>query len=265
MRFAAANRRLAASYREEEDTLLVLTGEGVGGAGLYEKGIWKPSASLLAWVDDGGLHKAEGRPCSLCWLAEEKDRGDWVHHLKSLTIYRVRCRKHRQVNSWLLLEVLERDLRHPALDQVLTDYSRPVVFTDPLCGIFTLERQFDWFTGQVEWLGETCLVYLACDEREGETAAAALAAFTPIYQAAAAWDSRFRAFAAGELAGLASDWQEKAVTEEEFARRISISEFSMASDGSYTVYYDDGDLFYGHVIVITGSVERGPEDAEIAG
>ena len=187
------------------------------------------------------------------------------HGLKALTGYRVRCRRSRHTSAWMLLEVLDRDLRQPELDQVLADYNRPVVFTDPLCGEFSLNRQFDWFEGEADWAGESCLVYLECDEAGGETAGAALAAFRPIYQKAADWDRTFRTFAAGELAGLASDWQEKTVTEADFARKISISEFSMDPEGTYTVYYHDGDLFYGHVIVLTGSGETGPESAEIAG
>ena len=42
-------------------------------------------------------------------------------------------------------------------------------------------------------------------------------------------------------------------------------EFVMESDGSYEVYYDDDDMFYGHVILIDGNMDTGMEDADIAG
>ena len=269
MGLAAAKKRFEKDYQEQEEILTVLTNESVGGAYLYEKGIWVPSAGLLAWVDgEGTFHRAApGQICSLSWLVEEQEQHErgWGYNLKALSIYQVRCRKNLHTSSWLLLEVLGRDLEHPALEEVLADYKRPVTFTDPLCGEFALDRQFSWFACEMDWAGERCLVYLECDEEDGETAEAALAAFKPIDPAAADWDRRFRAFAAQELAELASDWQDTAVTEEDFARRISISEFSMDPEGTYTAYYDDGDLFFGHVIVITGDEESGPEDAEIAG
>ena len=74
----------------------------------------------------------------------------------------------------MLLEVVERDLHHPELDRILAEYQRSVEITDPLCGHFVLERNYDWFSAEVDWLGEECGVSLTCDEEGGETAEEAL-------------------------------------------------------------------------------------------
>lgn len=87
--------------------------------------------------------------------------------------------------------------------------------------------------------------------------------------------NKFRAFAAEKLTELANDWQDEgygdedgedlaAITEESFAGRIVISELSIDAEGDYEVYYDD-DMFWGHVIIVNGSVDGGMEDACIAG
>lgn len=274
-------KKFEADYQEEVVDLLVLISESVGGAGLYAKGIWQPSAEILGCVELSTGRLREGRGC-LFWLCEEKDKDGWTHNLRQLTIYHVKCREHALDNrpeglpggSWMLLEVVERDLHHPELDRILAEYQRSVEITDPLCGHFVLERRYDWFSAEVDWLGEECGVSLTCDEEGGETAEEALAGFRRIYGSLQEWDRNFRTFAARELTELANDWREDSedeeeesqpITEESFAERICISEFTMETGGDYVAYYDDDDMFWGHVIVIEGNIETGMERADIAG
>lgn len=274
-------KKFEADYQEEVVDLLVLISESVGGAGLYAKGIWQPSAEILGCVELSTGRLREGRGC-LFWLCEEKDKDGWIHNLRQLTIYHVKCREHALDNrperlpggSWMLLEVVERDLHHPELDRILAEYQRSVEITDPLCGHFVLERRYDWFSAEVDWLGEECGVSLTCDEEGGETAEEALAGFRRIYGSLQEWDRNFRTFAARELTELANDWREDSedeeeesqpITEESFAERICISEFTMETGGDYVAYYDDDDMFWGHVIVIEGNIETGMERADIAG
>lgn len=275
-----AYKKFELNYSETIEEMLVLTSEFVGNACLFEKEIWAPSAEFLASVNlaDGVFREEKG---FLSWLAEDNDKGDWIHNIEALTIYQVRCRKRIQTqedgtspvrNSYMLLEVTGRGLEHPELERVRADYQRGVELVDELCGRFELERRFDWFSGETDWLGETCQISLACDEEGGETAHDALTSFRQIFSSLQEWDQKFRAFAAKELTSLANEWQEdsdeenpKPITEESFAKRITISEFSMETDGSYTAYYEDGDMFWGHVIIIEGSLETGIEQAYIAG
>ena len=283
-------KNFASAYEETVQELLVLTSESVGGAGSIGNGVWRPSAEFLASVAlaDGELKEEKG---SLHWLAGDEDRNGWIYHLKPLTIYHVKCRAKKQpksdgsasgesnrahMNFYMLVDVVERDLHHPELERVLADYQRIVEFTDDLCGHFTLERRFDWFSAEVDWLGSKCNVLLECDEENGETAGQALAYFKQIYGNLQEWDKGFRDFAAEKLTELANDWladmeedeedgEENEITEESFAKRIGISELTMEPDGSYEAYYEDDDMFYGHVIIINGNVDTGMEDAYIAG
>lgn len=275
-----AYKKFESNYSETIEEMLVLTSEFVGGAGLFEKDIWNPSAGFLASVDlsSGEFREEKGY---LSWLAEDTDKGDWIHNIEALTIYHVRCRKRLPLpgeepspfnNSYMLLEVIGRGLEHPELERIRTEYQRGVELIDDLCGRFELERRFDWFCGELDWLGESCQVSLACDEEGGETAHDTLASFKQIYSSLPEWDQKFRAFAAKELTSLANDWLEDSeeedpepITEESFANRIYISEFSMETDGIYTAYYEDDDMFWGHIIMIEGSLETGIEQAYIAG
>lgn len=273
-------------YEEQTRELLVLTGEDVGGAGRVAEGLWSPSAGILGYVDLETGETVESGGC-LSWLAREEDKDGWIYHLKDLTIYHIKCRKikpekvmknaqPRFFNHFMLTEVVERGVENPALSKLLEKYKEVVVIEDGDCGTFTLERHFNWFAGTVDWLGEDCHVTLECDEENGTTADRALAQFKNIYANLKEWDQKFRAFASEKLTELANDWQDEgyddedgealvAITEESFAGRIAISEFSIDAEGDYEVYYDDDDMFGDHVIIVSGSVDGGMEDAHIAG
>ena len=52
---------------------------------------------------------------------------------------------------------------------------------------------------------------------------------------------------------------------DEFARRILLTEFTVSPGGRFTAWYEDDDMFWGHVITVDGTLKKGPVDAEIQG
>ncbi len=285
MNFEKEKKKYEKRYEEETRELLVLTGEYVGGAGSVGNGIWSPSADILGYVDlkTGETEEKEG---GLSWLAREEDKDGWIYCLEDLTIYHITCRKIKSgevmknapeqfFNQFLLTGVVERNVSNPQLSAVLEKYKEIVTLEDGDCGTFILDRHFNWFESALDWLGEECQVNLECDEDKGLTAEKALAHFKQIYRNLKEWDEKFRRFAAEKLAESACEWQDDAsdeegeeapvITEEIFAQRIKICEFSIDAEGDYEVYYNDDDMFFGHVIIIDGSVDGEMEDAYIAG
>lgn len=278
-------------YAAEPIEIIVLTGQSVGGAGKAGGAeLWTPSADVLAYIDEHGAVVAEaGR---LSWLATDAQREGWVHALAALTQYRVRVRRATPdpaeyatcnlpvpdlSHHFALDEVIERDLTVPALGDRRDEWVRPVVLSTDL-GAFTLDRSFGWFTGEVPWAGDRVSVSLSVDDdaRNGaETCEGALARLRGLLADLPDVDDRWRAFAAEKLTDLANGWQAEdeeddapapaPITRETFAERIRLSELSIAADGSATPYYDDGDLFFGHVIVIDLQADGSLTDASIAG
>lgn len=84
-----------------------------------------------------------------------------------------------------------------------------------------------------------------------------------------ALDRQLRAYAAGHMLDTANDWlgdaDEEPITAEQFADRITLSELAFRNDGSIEAYYDDGDIFWGHCIIVRMDKNGNIEDAEIAG
>ena len=85
------------------------------------------------------------------------------------------------------------------------------------------------------------------------------------------WDRDMRASAARELTELACEWRESAdeevpeITEESFARRIELRSIAMDADGSFSAYFDDDDMFFGHCVTAYGTLANGVTAANMEG
>ena len=174
-------------------------------------------------------------------------------------------------NQFLIVEVLEEDAPCPALDEVLAEYRKPVVLADGELGELSLDKDLDMFEGEVLWRGEQICVSLEVDAANEDTWADARRAMKTMLADQERWDRDMRAFAARELTELACEWRESAdeevpeITEESFAQRIELRTIAMDADGSFSAYFDDDDMFFGHCVVVYGSLTDGVASAEMAG
>lgn len=127
------------------------------------------------------------------------------------------------------------------------------------------------FEGGISWWGEDIDTSLEVDSSSEDTWTAAVAAMKQMMTDQDRWDRDIRAFAARQLTELACDWRESAdeevpeITEESFARRIELRSIAMDADGSFSAYFDDDDMFFGHCVVVYGTLVDGVTSAEMAG
>ena len=269
------------TFEDEAREILVLLAGG-GGAG-KRNGFWDVSHYFIAYVDcqTGALHTGDGRivyPVS----DEEHDAGGILDRFRREGVYRLKARKkipHKvpegvtasSQNQFLIVEVLEEDPPCPALEEVLAEYRRPVVVTDEVLGELTLDKDYDTFEGGISWRGEDIDISLEVDSSSEDTWTAAVAAMKQMMTDEDRWDRDMRAFAARELTELACDWRESTdedvpeITEESFAQRIELMSIAMDPDGSFSAYFDDDDMFFGHCIVVYGTLADGVASALMAG
>lgn len=269
------------SFEEEVRELLILVA-GSSGAG-KRNGFWEAAHSYLAYVDceTGALHADEGRlvyPVS----DEEYADGGIVGRFRDEEIYRVTARRKiphevpegvaaSAQNRLLIVDVLEENSPCPALDEVLAEYRRPVFLEDEELGELTLDKDYDTFEGVALWRGEDIDISLEVDSSSEETWTAAVAAMKQMVADQDAWDRDMRTFAARELTELACEWRESAdeevpeITEESFAQRLDLTSIAMDPDGSFSAYFDDDDMFFGHCVVVYGTLADGVASAVMAG
>ena len=269
------------TFEEEAREVLVLLAGG-SGAG-KRSGFWGVSHYFIAYVDcqTGALHAADGRivyPVS----DEQNDAGGILDRFRREAVYRLKARKKipsevpegvtaSSQNQFLVVEVLEEDASCPALEEVLAEYRRPVVVVDEVLGELTLDKDLDMFEGEALWRGEQICVSLEVDTANEDTWADARRAMKEMLAEQDCWDRNMRASAARELTELACEWRESAdeevpeITEESFARRIELRNIAMDADGSFSAYFDDDDMFFGHCVTVYGTLADGVAAANMEG
>ena len=268
-------------FEDEAREILVLLAGG-GGAG-KRNGFWDVSHYFIAYVDcqTGALHAADGRivyPVS----DEQNDAGGILDRFRREAVYRLKARKKipsevpegvtaSSQNQFLVVEVLEEDASCPALEEVLAEYRRPVVVVDEVLGELTLDKDLDMFEGEALWRGEQICVSLEVDTANEDTWADARRAMKEMLAEQDRWDRDMRTFAARELTELACEWRESAdeevpeITEESFARRIELRSIAMDADGSFSAYFDDDDMFFGHCVTAYGTLADGVRTVNMEG
>lgn len=188
-------------------------------------------------------------------LSVQKIQGVWSTKFKD-EIFRLDI-------SEIMGEVQDVDLTKigEALKQTVT-------YEDEEFGVLTLDRGLGWFEGRTHWNGDEVHIHLNLkDDSSDEIDPVALANLKRMFSDQKDWQSRLKSFAANEMLDLKNDsWlgeDESDVTSLEFQERMSIDSISAYSDGDFEVFFDDGELFWGHSIIISGSVKDGPKDVSI--
>ena len=263
------------SFEKKEREIIVLRHEGGGGS--LRNGFWEWDEYFLAYVDceTGELYKEEGRT-----EFPVTDKENLPYHFEDETIYKLRVREKlpEEVpngalpikNHFLVVEVLEKNVACPELEEILTEYRKPVVIQDDILGELTYDKQIKSFEGNIAWLGGKVHISLYVDKDNKSGITKAKKALKILVSEPEKWDADLRSFAAKKLTKLACEWAESdeeaaEITEESFAKRISLSLIWMTSGGSFSAYFDDDDLFFGHSITVCGSPKKGLLSADIEG
>ncbi len=270
------------SYKSEEKEILILIGSVSGGAGKFRDS-WDASQSFLAYVDLEINELKEGEGC-VDWLISEEESKEhgtmWPFYFQDDTIYRLKVRELKDenvpegglsyfYNRFMVVEVLEENIQNNELQAILTEYKKPVEIVDEKLGKFDLNKDYAMFEGSIKWLGEEVSVLLEVDVDDKETWTEVMDILRMLHEQQEQKDIEFRNFAGEKLTELANKWLEdenQEITKNDFIKRISLSELSISFDGgSFTAYYDDDDMFYGHVVSVYGNINDGLKSATIEG
>ena len=263
-------------FMPETTELIVLVKKNLGGAMVVGK-YCTPNLYFVAAVNPvtNELFQAEG---ILTWII--KQNKVFRCKMKGMKIYRVLVRKcilkelgenisTTMNNKYLLVKVLKKNVRDERLEEIRDEYKKPVYIDDAI-GRFTLNRDYDWFTGEIDWLGEKCSVYLNV-ESGALNADLQLEKLKAITANLAEWDSKVHKFVAVELTDLANDWQgdnetTSDITEEQFIQRIGTpSSVGIGTDNCVEFCFDDDNMFFGHTIVVRTNEMDELECADIEG
>jgi len=137
----------------------------------------------------------------------------------------------------------------------------------PSVGAIEFDEKYQCFSGK--YRRKPYSFTLTVDTSDRKALTGLIPSLSDIIRNIADIDSRARKYAASELLELKNDtWLEDGedmCSEDDFMARMSIETLSFSEDGDFEIYYEDGDLFWGHSIKVDitggGKIER----AEICG
>lgn len=247
-------------YADEEQELLVLNRKKPYGWGSFW-GYPRIFLSALAWIDCASdtLH-----PNVSTFAMLSKNRTSAVPmKFEALSAYRVTARRHlHREKNWLITGV-HGPARDPRLDQIISDYQKPVTLTDPL-GSFCLNRDYDWYEGRIAWLDGEAEVLLNVEPGETD-ASAAFNTLHRIVEDIPSFDRTCRTAVSEQMYDLLLDWYDEPITKEAFRDRIGMPFLSIDTDGSGMVSYESGELFADHVIQLEFDADLQPGETDLAG
>lgn len=271
-------------YESEEQEVVALINRCIGGGYNWKGKFWEMTVVTLGimFCDTGEVSTKEER---LDWSVTDEDRNGekgWGR-FRNEQICRLKIRRMKEEWAkdlvawpWCISEVIKPHEDCPELLAILDERNKPVIIEDKVLGILQLNRDFDIFEGAVSWCGTEVILSLEVNPESKSSWSRARTAAKKLVVDMENWDKSMREFAANELTQLANDWlaqdeenscdaKTNPITEEEFARRISMTELTVTSGGSFTAFFDCDEMFADHAVTIYGSLKKGIIGTNIEG
>ena len=156
-------------------------------------------------------------------------------------------------------------MRDSELEQLAGQLQKPIVLNDATLGRLEYDRKYGWFAGRARWCGQEVDINLSCAHPEDPTAV--LEAATRLFKEQTHWHRRVREYAVEQLLPLKNDsWldeDEEEVSAAGFLSKMRLESISVDEAGNLTFWHNDGDLFWGHAIQISGNLTDGLAEADI--
>lgn len=262
-------RALGQKFLPEEFSILAVTGAGgFGGSRPQENGPWLAVLELTAWKEEDSEEPAHREKTQLVALADDKLMDYLRRRVRGDSVFQIMVRPSEDGKQFLMTELPQPEI-DPEMKAILEEQKKSVSIWVPELGTFTLNRLVNWFEAEVEWLGQPAR--LDIDREEDWDACVEQA--KALMAGQKGWDEKVRAFAAQELLDQANDWAQDAaegeepeeITREQFMERLELDAVQISADGRFEFWFNDGDLLWGHAIHVTGSLDQGPEMAQMEG
>jgi hypothetical protein len=141
----------------------------------------------------------------------------------------------------------------------------PQTIQDETLGVLTWNSQVEWWEGKQEITpGRTISITVSADDTPLDTV---LERARRAYRHVQSEEPSLRRAAADALLALHNEeWNEgEPIDDDAFVSRMVLKDIAAYDDGSSEVSYDDGDLFWGHTIILSVDEEGTVQDAGIQG
>lgn len=140
---------------------------------------------------------------------------------------------------------------------------RPVEVSITGPGKLVLDRELEVFETKTNWGAIPVRLSFPVEEPKLDEAARQTA--ERLWTDPADWKRRIEHHAFEKLNRIWLAEGETPRSEAEFVSKLKLQAIDIEPSGRFEFWFDDGGLFEGHAIVVSGTVEEGPTDANLAG
>lgn len=172
--------------------------------------------------------------------------------------------------GFLLEKVLGKKTDCKPLDEIFGKYYNASLPVSRMFGEMTLDRQHEILCGEVCIKDGTADIEIAIDFFKPETWQEIVDKAERYFGDLKEFDDKCREYILQELYDNVDEWNDDEepaapITKERFLERLSSFEHINIDDDGFEMWYDPNGMFTDHSILVTGSYEKGFEDANLEG
>lgn len=250
-----------------EITGLVNT-RGIGASKDGKETLWIMTFKFVVWrIGKGEMEEDLTIRCKVT----PKELKRFKRKIKADSIIKIKGRvlKENIYNSAqaLMEEYVQSDVHDVEIKNYLAEISKPIIYKDDVLGTLNYDRKDSIFTNSILWGNKEIELTLSIGKMDDLDAV--IEAAHILYKDQPIWNKRIVEYAIRALLPLKNEcWLEEdeaELTEEQFEERMELDSISVRKDGSFEFWHDDGNMFFGHSILIEGNIIDGPQNADIPG
>lgn len=252
---------------KEINIIGVLGPMAIGGFSSGKTTKWCMSLELLCWrVKGEALNDTPLRVYKEGVTSSALDAYQRKLHPYDIVALRGVLRKKRG-STYCDLVRFVRPSRDEEMAECAKSLQAPIKLKDDFFGTLTYDRGLQQYECKAGWNGKRVRVSFRVEQEKDLRSILELA--RRLWKAQKSWDKRVRDFAVARLLPLKNEcWlddYERKVTSKRFRDRMKLESIAIYPDGEFEFWHDDGDLFWGHSILVSGSLRKGPTSADIPG
>lgn len=233
-------------FEEQTSDMIILTEKQINGGAFGAK--YRMRKCTFSCSIDMNTNKTSKKAGTVYWIEHDIPL---IHkfNFKEMRTYHIKVRKSKTIdNCYMLCNVLKK-VTDERMERAKEDLKKAIIINDSL-GKFELNRNFNYFKGKIDYLGELCTVYLNVDFG-AITADYQLDRLYDIYRELAKWDASVKEYVSDELLDLANEeWLDDAdeITREEFIQRIGNPDITIEPSGTVRFMFNSDEIFTDHGI-----------------
>lgn len=247
----------------------IVNASGIGAGRVGGQELYTLTIKFDAWRVSNGYLKA--KPLHIIRKVTKEELADIREKIKAETIVKINARVAEKSVSdeqdALFEEFIEVVSNDNELNNYLEELKNPVTYDDDIFGTLTFNRKLSWYSGKISWNKKSVDLNLPVDELDDIKLSLQVA--KTLLENRKIWNNRISEYAVKELLELKNDsWleeDEREVTAKQFKTRMKLEAITVYPDEEFEFWHHDGDLFWGHSILISGNLMDGPNHADIPG